>query len=81
MPINLSLEEITVHGGHYVLMDVDNHRKPTVGDLHGILGQQLRPRPIHLLNTIIILLSYLKKWGPSQPKLEMELQTLIVDVL
>ncbi len=52
---------------------------PIVGDPQGILDQQLRPHPIHLLNIFIISvvtllyiieLINLKQRGPPQPKLE-----------
>jgi hypothetical protein len=33
-----------------------------VGDSQGILSQQLRPHPIHLLYVIIILISYIIKF-------------------
>ncbi len=42
--------------GHKVLMEVDDNICLILGDLQGILDQQLRPRPIHLLNIIIILI-------------------------
>jgi hypothetical protein len=50
-----------------------------VGDPQEILGQQLRPHPIHLININIISITYfiiyfeiikLKKQGPLQPKLK-----------
>jgi hypothetical protein len=57
-----------------------------VGDMQRIFDQQLRPHPIHLLCIIIKLLGYiiidiimlsnLKKWGPSQPKPEMILNKI-----
>jgi hypothetical protein len=48
-----------------------------VGDPQGILDQQFRPHPIHLLKMIIILITYnkllnFKKWGPFQLELEMK---------
>ncbi len=40
-PIHLSLEDIAVHGGHEVLMKVDNNISLIVGDLERILYHQL----------------------------------------
>jgi hypothetical protein len=48
--ILLSLEDIVVHSGHEVLMEVDNNILIPVGDLQGILDEQLRPQPINSLN-------------------------------
>jgi hypothetical protein len=42
-----------VHAGHNVLIEVNNNILLIVGDLQGILEQQLRPRPIHILNIIV----------------------------
>jgi hypothetical protein len=56
----MSSEEVAVRACHKVLMQVDNISL-IVGCLQRILDQQLRPRPIHLLNTIIIILvNYIK---------------------
>jgi hypothetical protein len=52
----LSLEEVAVCAGHELLVKVGDHISLIVGNRQGILDQQLRPRPIQLLNTIIILL-------------------------
>jgi hypothetical protein len=52
----MSLEEVAVSDGHEVLVEVDNTIALIVSDPCGILGQQLRPRQIHVLNVIIILL-------------------------
>jgi hypothetical protein len=46
------LEEVTVCSGHKVLMEVENNILLIVGNLQGILEQQLRPRTIHLLQLI-----------------------------
>jgi hypothetical protein len=40
-PICLCLKEITVGAGHKVLVEVDDNSVLIVGDLQGILGQQL----------------------------------------
>jgi hypothetical protein len=50
----LSLEEITEHTDHKVLMEVGETSVLTVGNLQRILGRQLRPRPNHLINNNII---------------------------
>jgi hypothetical protein len=39
-------------------MEVDDYVKMIVGNLREILDQQFRPRPICLLNIIIILITY-----------------------
>ncbi len=45
--------------GNEVLMEVDdNISLITVGDPHGILDLQLRPRPIQLLNIIIVIILF-----------------------
>jgi hypothetical protein len=56
-PIHLSLEEVTVHAGHNVLMEVDNKISLIIGDPRGIIDQQVRPHAIHLLNIIITLMN------------------------
>jgi len=43
-----------MHAGYKVLMEVDNNSALIAGHPERILGQQLRPQPIHLLNTINI---------------------------
>ncbi len=53
------MEVFALRAGHKVLADVDVNIAQIVGDPRGILGWQLRPHPIHLLNIIIILISYL----------------------
>jgi hypothetical protein len=40
------LKEVAVHEGHKVLMEVDDNISLIVGNLQGILDQQLKPRPI-----------------------------------
>jgi hypothetical protein len=52
----MSLEEAAVHAGLEVLMEVDDNSSQIVGDPHGILDQQLRPHPVHLIIIIIIML-------------------------
>ncbi len=56
----VSLEEDTVYAGHKLFMEVDDISVLIVGDAQGILGRQLRPHPIHLLNITIIILRTLK---------------------
>jgi hypothetical protein len=48
------LEEVIVRASHEVLMEVDDNCALIVGNPQGILDLQLRPRPMHLLNIIII---------------------------
>jgi hypothetical protein len=55
MPIRMSLEKVDVRAGHDVLMEVDDNISPIVVNPHGIFDQQLRSRPIHLLNITIII--------------------------
>ncbi len=45
-----------MHAGHEVLMDIDGASALIVGNPRGILDQQLRARPICLINIIIIIL-------------------------
>jgi hypothetical protein len=45
-----------VHAGREVLMEVDDISLPIAGDALMILGQQLKPRQIHLLNIVIMIL-------------------------
>jgi hypothetical protein len=54
------MEEVSVHAGHKVLVEVSDNILLIVFYPQGILDQKLRPRPIHLLNIVIILFSYLK---------------------
>jgi hypothetical protein len=54
--ICLSLEEVTMHADHKVFIEVDDNIALIVGDPQGILGQQLWPRSIDLLNIIMIIL-------------------------
>ncbi len=51
----MSSEEVAVSDGHEVLVEVDNTIVLIVSDPCGILGQQLRHHPIHLLNVIFLL--------------------------
>jgi hypothetical protein len=50
------LVEGIVRIGHEVLMEVDDKILLTVGDPQGNLDLHLRPRLIHILNIIIILI-------------------------
>jgi hypothetical protein len=59
MPIHMSLEKVDVCAGHNVQMEVDDNISPIVVNPHGIFDQQLRSRPIHFLNIIIILINYM----------------------
>ncbi len=42
--------------GHYVQVDVSDNSSLIVGKPQGMLGQQLKSHPAHLLNTIIFIL-------------------------
>jgi hypothetical protein len=53
----MSGEEVAVHSDNKVLMEFGKNNVLIVGDPRGILGKQLRPAPIHLLNTIIIIVT------------------------
>jgi hypothetical protein len=53
------MEEVAVRAGHKVLLFDDNIFL-IVGDPQGLLDQQLSPHPIHLLNIIIGLISYIE---------------------
>jgi hypothetical protein len=69
--IHLSLEEAAMHAGQSV-----NGSWLVFHCLLVIFDQQLRPHPIHLLNSIILIsdIFYLiKTWVPSWLKMEMEL--------
>jgi len=59
VPIHMSLEKVDVRAGHDVRMEVDDNISLIVVNPHGIFDQQLRSRPIHLLNIIIILIDYM----------------------
>ncbi len=51
------LKEVVVYAGLKVLVEVGSNREPLiVSHGQGIVGEQLRPIPIHLLNIIIITL-------------------------
>ncbi len=56
----MALEDDTVHAGHKLFMEYDDISVLIVGDAQLILGQQLRPHPIHLLNITNIILRTLK---------------------
>jgi hypothetical protein len=53
------MEEVAVHYGHKVLLEVDEKISLIVDDPHEIFDEHQRPRPICLLNITIILISYL----------------------
>ncbi len=55
-PICLSLEEVGVCAGHKVLMEAEDSCTLIIGDSREIWCQQLRPRPIHLFNIVIVIL-------------------------
>jgi hypothetical protein len=57
-PICLPSKDVAVHCGHVVLMKVEGNALLIAGDPRGILDQQLRPHPIHLLIMIIMLIKY-----------------------
>ncbi len=46
--------------GHKVLIKADDGISLIGGDPRGILDQQLRPHPIHILNIITILINFIK---------------------
>ncbi len=52
----MPLEEAAVHAGLKVLMEVDDNSSQIASDPQGILDQQRRPHPIHLIIIIIIIL-------------------------
>jgi hypothetical protein len=54
-PIHLSLEEVSVHAGCNVLMEVDGNTLLIVGDLQDILDQQVRLHLIQILDFIFII--------------------------
>jgi hypothetical protein len=56
-PICLTSEEVIVHAGLKVLMEVDDSISLIIGNLQEILGQQLRPRQSHLLKNIKLNIS------------------------
>jgi hypothetical protein len=51
------LEEVAVHAGQDVLMEVEYNILLIIGNPHGILDQHLRPQHIDLLYKIIIILA------------------------
>jgi hypothetical protein len=57
-PLHLPMKDAAVCADHKVLVEVYNNSALIVGDPQGILGQQLRPHPIYLLNSIITLVLY-----------------------
>jgi len=57
-PISLPLEQVALHAGHKVFVGVETNIALIVGNPQRILGQQLRPHLVPLLNIIIILITY-----------------------
>ncbi len=47
-----------MHAGREDLIEVDDKSALIVGSPQEILGQQLRPHPIHLNNSTFILITY-----------------------
>ncbi len=45
--MSMSMKEVAVRAGREVLMGLDNNSSLILGDLQGILRQELRPHPIH----------------------------------
>jgi hypothetical protein len=58
-----SLEKVAVRAGHEVSMEVDNNISLIGGDPQGILEQKHPPRPMHLLNIIIIIINDIKLYN------------------
>jgi hypothetical protein len=75
----MSLQEVDVHAGHKIFMEFDYNNALIVDNLHGILGKQLWPRPIHLLNTILII-HYLSNYIIEQTILLKSMKQSVVTV-
>jgi hypothetical protein len=58
--MHLSKEEVAVHAGQKVLMDIDDSISLIVSDPNRILDWQLRPRQIKLLNISVVLIDCVK---------------------
>ncbi len=56
-PICLSLEKVALCAANEVLVEVDDNILLIVGNSWRILDQQLRPKPIYVLNVISILIN------------------------
>jgi hypothetical protein len=56
--VHLSLVEFVVCAGRQFLIKVGNNNALIVGKPRGILGEQFRPRPIHLLYVIILSITF-----------------------
>ena len=54
------MEEVAVHAGHKVLMDINDSISFIVSDPNVILDRQLRPRQINLLNISVVLIDCVK---------------------
>jgi hypothetical protein len=50
------MESAVGFAGHYVQVDVGNNCSLIVGKTQGMLGQQLKPHPAHLLKIIVFIL-------------------------
>jgi hypothetical protein len=57
-PICVSIVKVAMRASHKVLMEVDDNISLIVGDQQGIFDQHLRPRPMHFLNILNILILY-----------------------
>ncbi len=44
----MSMDKVVERASHKVLMEIDDDSLLIVADAQGILGQQLRPHPVHL---------------------------------
>ncbi len=53
IPIHLSLEQVAVHPGQKVSIEIDDNISPIVGDPEMILDLLHRSHTIHLLNIIL----------------------------
>jgi hypothetical protein len=49
---------VAVHAGREVLSEADSNSVLIIGDPQGIYSQQLRPRPVYLLNIFILLMTH-----------------------
>jgi hypothetical protein len=58
--MHLSMEKVDVHGGHNVLMEIDDTSELIVGAPQEMLGSQIRPCQIHILIFIIFVTIYIQ---------------------
>jgi len=56
IPIHLPMEEVAMHAGHKVLMEVDDNSALIVVDSRGILDKQIRSTRIRLINLFNLLM-------------------------